>query len=59
MDATFNQRRALFNMYSALKKPNSEIAKIRKMQFHEASEAIFNAKKEIELKGFPVPEEEE
>ena len=46
-------------MYSALKKPNSEIAKIRKMQFHEASEAIFNAKKEIELKGFPVPEEEE
>jgi hypothetical protein len=29
------------------------------LQFYEASEAIFNAKKEIELKGFPVPEEEE
>jgi hypothetical protein len=45
-------------MYTALKKPNNEIAKIRNMEFNEASIAIADAKKEIESKGFPVPDEE-
>ena len=58
MDATFNQRRALHNMYTALKKPMSETAKIRTMSAVQASTAIRAAKREIEERGFPKEDED-
>jgi hypothetical protein len=47
--ATFNQRRALFNMHSAL---GWTVKGIRDMSFEQASAAIDKAKKAIQEKGF-------
>lgn len=54
--ATFNQRRALFNMYTAL---GWDRTPIRKMSKFEASRAMKDALEEIEDRGFPKPETEE
>jgi hypothetical protein len=50
MDATFNQRRALFNMRTAL---GQDVRGIRNMTFEQASAAIDEAQKEIDTNGFP------
>ena len=49
MNATFNQRMALSNMYAAMGKSTKGI---RDMTVEEASRAIDAAKKEIDAKGF-------
>lgn len=54
--ATFNQRRALFNMRSAL---GQDVRGIRNMTFEEASAAIEKAQKEIDEQGFPEKAREE
>ena len=50
MDATFEQRRAVFNMYSAL---GWDVRGVHSMTKEEASAAIEKAQKEIDTKGFP------
>ena len=50
MDATDNQKRALYNMYAALKWDEDSI---HKMTFEEASEEISKTKKHITEYGFP------
>jgi hypothetical protein len=50
MEATFNQRRALHNMYTALEK---DVRPIRAMTKEQASAAISEAQKEIDERGFP------
>jgi hypothetical protein len=56
MQATFNQRRALFNMRRALK---WDLVGIRDMTFEEASEAIKECKEEFIRRGFETSNEEE
>ncbi len=57
--ATLNQRRALFNMYSALKIgfKDPRFLAIRNMSKGEASVKIAILKKEIEKNGLPEMEE--
>lgn len=57
--ATFDQRRTLYNMYSAMKLPFSDprFKAIRQMNKVEASVEIGRIKKTIQEKGFPVKEE--
>lgn len=59
--ATFDQRRALYNMYSAMKLPFSDarFKAIHKMNKVEASVEIGRVKKTIQEKGFPVKEEDD
>ena len=56
MDATFEQRRAVFNMYSAL---GWDVRGVHSMTKEQASEAIEKAQKEIDSKGFPKRSDEE
>jgi hypothetical protein len=55
MDSTFNQRKALFNMYSAL---GWDLKGIREMTKEQASAAIQEAQKYIDEHGFPHSDEE-
>jgi hypothetical protein len=52
MDATFKQRKALFNIYSALHW-DYKLKTIRTMTVDEASTAIADAQKYIDEHGFP------
>jgi ABC-type tungstate transport system permease subunit len=56
MDATFNQRRALFNMHTYL---GWDCKGIRDMTFEEASAAIDKAKAEFVKRGFETNSNEE
>lgn len=58
MDATFNQRRALFNMWTALHEKD-KLKTVHKLTFEQASAEIDKAKKQIEKKGFPQQDNEE
>ena len=56
MDATFAQRRAVFNMFTAL---GWDVRGVHSMTKEQASEAIEKAQKEIDSKGFPKRSDEE
>jgi hypothetical protein len=56
MNATFNQRRALHNMHTALE---WDLHGIRGMTFEQASEAIDKAKAEFVKRGFETKNSEE
>lgn len=54
--STFNQRRALHNMHTAL---GWDVRGIRDMTFDQASAAIKKAQEEIDKNGFPNKNQEE